>query len=69
MCQDGREAVSEKVCVSVHRHVSVLELYVYMQAICLCACFVFHLFGLVRHLCGSRHHLGSHLAAKCNGRE
>lgn len=46
MCQDSREAVSEKVCVNVHEHVSVRVLYVYMHAICLCACFVFNLCGL-----------------------
>lgn len=69
MCQDSREAVIEKVCVNVHEHVSVQVLCVYMHAICLCACFVFHLCGLVRHLWGSHHHLGSHLAVKCDGRE
>lgn len=36
MCQDSREAESEKVCVNVHEHVAVQELYrhIYMGFVC-----------------------------------
>lgn len=71
MCQDIREAESEKVCVNVHEHVSVQHIVVH--AFCLSAHFVYVTFHLRLSRCrrswGSHSHLGSHSAAKRDGRK
>lgn len=69
------------LCVKIAKKLWVRK-YVWMcMSMCPCqvlyvyACYLFvcmlciHLRGLVRHLWGSHHHLGSHLAVKCGSRE
>lgn len=65
MCQDIREAESEKVCVNVHERHCMLFVCLHI----LCMRHSISVYSRCRRSWGSHSHSGSRSAAKCDGRK